>query len=61
MSDILTYELMSWIGLDTTPVLEKAPNCVEDGENIDFDERRMIVKRRGVQSISISSSTLSGT
>ena len=57
MSKLLTYELSGWRGLDTQPNLaDKDPHFLEDCQNIDFDDRGVIAKRRGV----LQNSTYSG-
>ena len=54
-TDIITWELKDWIGLNMSPnISNKDPHYVEDCQNVDFDERKLIIKRRATQSITLS-------
>jgi hypothetical protein len=58
MSDIVTFELMMWKGMDNQPeqLSERDPQTIWDCENVDFDEEGMIIKRRGTQAITLTDS-----
>jgi hypothetical protein len=52
--DVLTWELKDWKGLNTSPnTSTKDPQYVEDCQNVEFDDRGTIQKRRGTQTIAM--------
>jgi hypothetical protein len=52
-SEVITWELMGWKGLNTEPnISNKDPQYAEDCQNVDFDEAGLITKRRGTIRVS---------